>query len=89
LFCRIIKKREEHQKNMQIHTIPETLPTESVTKLCLKAMTRQNQTQSKLLNTICQKQKKTPKAGTAVGGNTTGDGACSTLAATGQTPTTA
>jgi hypothetical protein len=27
---------------------------ESVTKLCLKAMTRLNQTQSKLLNTICQ-----------------------------------
>jgi hypothetical protein len=31
---------------------------ESVIKLCLKAMTRLNQTQSKLLNTICQKQKK-------------------------------
>jgi hypothetical protein len=27
LFCRIIKKREEHQKNVQIHTIPETVPT--------------------------------------------------------------
>jgi len=33
----------------------------SVTKLCLKALTRLNQTQSKLLNTICQKQKKHPK----------------------------
>jgi len=36
----------------------------SVTKLCLKALTRLNQTQSKLLNTICPKQelpsKKTP-----------------------------
>jgi hypothetical protein len=31
---------------------------ESVIKLCLKAMTRLNQTQSKLLNTICQKQEK-------------------------------
>jgi len=27
LFCRIIKKREEHQKNVQIHIIPETVPT--------------------------------------------------------------
>jgi hypothetical protein len=27
LFCRIIEKREEHQRNVQIHTIPETVPT--------------------------------------------------------------
>jgi hypothetical protein len=27
LFCRIIKKREEHQKNVQIHTISETVLT--------------------------------------------------------------
>jgi hypothetical protein len=27
LFCRVIEKREEHQKNVQIHTIPETVPT--------------------------------------------------------------
>jgi len=61
----------------------------SVTKLCLKALTRLNQTQSKLLNTICPKQKKTPKAGIAVKENTIGDGACNTLAATGQAPATA
>jgi hypothetical protein len=29
LFCRIIKKREEHQKNVQIHIIPETVQTYS------------------------------------------------------------
>jgi hypothetical protein len=27
LFCRVIEKREEHQRNVQIHTIPETVPT--------------------------------------------------------------
>jgi hypothetical protein len=29
LFCRIREKREEHQRNVQIHTIPETVPTPS------------------------------------------------------------
>jgi hypothetical protein len=29
LFCRIIKKPEEHQKNVQIHTIPKIVPTDS------------------------------------------------------------
>jgi len=28
LFCRVIEKREEHQRNVQIYTIPETVPTE-------------------------------------------------------------
>jgi hypothetical protein len=27
LFCRVIEKREEHQRNVQIYTIPETVPT--------------------------------------------------------------
>jgi hypothetical protein len=26
LFCRIIEKIEEHQKSVQIHAIPETVP---------------------------------------------------------------
>jgi hypothetical protein len=56
---------------------------ESITKLCLKAMTRISQIQSKLLNTICQKQKKL-KSGSVVGGNTTEDGTCITRAATRQ-----
>jgi hypothetical protein len=29
LFCRVIEKREEHQRNVQIYTIPETVPTPS------------------------------------------------------------
>jgi hypothetical protein len=61
---------------------------ESVTNnLCLKAMIRLNLTQSKLLNTICQKQEEHPKQKLSLEENTTRDGAYSTRAATRRSPT--
>jgi hypothetical protein len=30
LFCRVIEKREKHQRNVQIYTIPESVPTEVI-----------------------------------------------------------
>jgi len=32
LFCRVIEKREEHQRNVHIYTIPETVPTKGKKK---------------------------------------------------------
>jgi len=35
LFCRIREKREEHQRNVQIHTIPKTVPTNTISTLTI------------------------------------------------------
>jgi len=39
LFCRIIEKREEHQRNVQIHTIPETVLTNTDLGTCAHGST--------------------------------------------------
>jgi hypothetical protein len=44
LFCRIIKKREEHQKNVQIHTIPETVQTPTKNTLSSSKLARNSRT---------------------------------------------
>jgi hypothetical protein len=43
LFCRVIEKREEHQRNVQIHTIPETVPTKLVADFMIYKHTLSNE----------------------------------------------
>jgi len=42
LFCRVIEKREEHQRNVQIYTIPETVPTHLINTSTIPSLVGSN-----------------------------------------------
>jgi hypothetical protein len=58
-------------------------------KTVLKSIDQAKSNPKQTVKYNLSKAKKTPKAGIAVKENTIGDGACNTLAATGQAPATA